>query len=408
MLNLLQGIRVVDLTTVVLGPYATQTLGDLGAEVIKVEPLSGDVFRAVRPGRSAGMGAAFMNCNRNKRALALDLSAVEGQAALHRLVAHADVVVHNMRPRSAAKLGIGFGQLVAVNPRLLYCYACGFGQEGRLADEPAYDDIIQAASGLAWLNAEAEGEPRFLKTIVADKVGGLHLAIAVLAALASTERKQGKPLCIEVPMFESMVSFLMVDQMGGYSFDPPMGGTGYDRLQSPFRKPFRTADGHVSIVPYTAAHWAQFLRLIGRDDMAEDPRVTNAVLRSRSADTLYAIIEEAAPLRTTDEWLAALSERGVPCAPANRIEDLFENGHLADVGMFVPEAHPEEGALLRTRSPFRVAGAEELPNLPAPQLGADSRALLLEAGLSEAEVEALVRSGAVFDSGGAEDAAAAG
>lgn len=403
MLTLLRGVRVVDLTTVVLGPYATRLLGDLGADVIKVEPPAGDVFRAVRPGRSKAMGAGFINANRNKQSIALDLRDPEALAALHAIVRQADVVVHNMRPKSANRLGIGFEQLREVNPSLIYCFASGFGQEGPLADEPAYDDTIQAVSGLAWLNQNAAGEPRFLSTIIADKVGGLHLAISVLAALAARNR-DGRAVCIETPMFESLVSFLMLEQLAGRSFDPPLGGIGYDRLLSPYRKPFRTADGFVSIIPYNAAQWTGFLRLIGREDLAGDPRVIDDVERSRNIDMLYALIEEATPARPTAEWIDLLRQRDIPCAQVNRLDELFDHPHLEAVAMFRREDHPTEGPLMAVRAPFRMVGETEMSDRPAPGLGQDSRDVLRHAGLGEAAIEALFERGVAL--GGSAEVAA--
>ena len=396
MLDLLRGVRILDLTTVVLGPYATQMLGDLGAEVIKVEPPRGDVFRAVRPGRSERMGAGFLGCNRNKRSIAVDLGNPDGHEAVMRLVETVDVVVHNMRPKSARKLGVDFAACRERNPRILYCYASGFGQQGPFADEPAYDDTVQAVSGLAHLNANEAGEPRFLRTIIADKVGGLHLAIAVLAALASrrTGTEHGA-VEVEAPMFESLVSFLMVEQLGGRTFEPPLGGTGYERLNSPYRKPFATKDGFVSIIPYTATHWARFLALVGREDLAEDPRVTDPVERSRSIDMLYGIIEQAAPQRTTDDWIVLLRERDVPCARVNQLEDLLANDHLAAVDMFQRVRHPEEGEMVSVRSPFNVEGHAERADRLAPTLGQNTREVLLEAQFSGAEIERLIAAGAV-------------
>lgn len=392
MLTLLSGIKVIDLTTVVLGPYATKMLGDLGAEVIKVEPVSGDVFRSVRPGRSKTMGAGFLNANRNKQSIALNLRDPDARDAFYAIVRGADVVVHNMRAKSAEKLGVDFEALRAINPSLIYCYAPGFGHQGPLADEPAYDDTIQAISGLAWLNKNAAGEPRFLSTIIADKVGGLHLAISVLAALASRNR-DGKATCIEAPMFESLVSFLMLEQLSGRSFSPPLGGIGYDRLVSPYRKPFRTTDGFISIIPYTTTHWTAFLRLIGRDDLISDPRVTDSVERSRNIDMLYALIEEATPLRSTAEWIELLRTRDVPCAQVNRLEDLFEHPHLAAVEMFQTEAHPSEGDLMAVRSPFTVVGEAPLPDRPTPELGQDSRVILENAGVDAAVIDTLYARG---------------
>lgn len=393
MLDLLRGLRVLDLTTVVLGPYATQMLGDLGAEVLKVEPPAGDVFRAVRPGRSDHMGAGFLGCNRNKKSIILDLRDPAGRDAFLRLVETVDVVVHNMRPKSAQKLGVDFDACRARNPAIVYCYASGFGQQGPYADEPAYDDTIQAVSGLAHLNADGEGAPRFLRTIIADKVGGLHLVIAVLAAVAARQR-DGKARCIEAPMFESLVSFLMVEQLAGMSFDPPLGGTGYERLNSPYRKPFATRDGFISILPYTAAHWARFLELVGHGALAQDPRVTDSVERSRNIDMLYEIIEAQAPKHTTDEWMALLRTRDVPCARVNRLGDLFDNEHLKEVGMFDYIEHPTEGRTLSVRTPFRDIERAGGTDRGAPALGADTRSILGEAGFDEAEIARLIGSGA--------------
>jgi len=403
MLGLLKGVRVIDFTTVVLGPYATQTLGDLGAEVIKVESLSGDGFRAVRPGHHGEMGAGFLNLNRNKRSIAEDLRRPEGLALIDRLVATADLVVHNMRASSAERLGIGFTRLKGVNPTLAYCFTAGFGEGGRDSDEPAYDDTIQARSGLARLNATSGGDPRFVSTIVADKIGGLHLAIGALAALSARDRT-GEAVCVEAPMFESMVSFLLVEQLAGRSFVPALGPTGYDRLLSPYRKPFATRDGFVAILPYTGAQWTRFLTLIDRPDLAEDPRVSDPVQRSQNIDMLYALIERAMPARSTDEWLALLSEQDIPCAPVNRVDDLLEDGHLCDVGMIRQVQHPSEGSLLSVRSPFR--DGTDAPDQPAPRRGLDTWMLMREAGYLDAEIDALIANGTVAASVDASEDAA--
>ncbi len=401
MLSLLTGIRVIDFTTVVLGPYAGQMLGDLGADVIKVEPLAGDVFRAVRPGHHAEMGAGYLNLNRNKRSLAIDMRRPEGRTVIDRLVMSADVVIHNMRAASADRLGIGFERLKGINPRIAYCFTAGFGVGGRDEDLPAYDDTIQARSGVAALNALATGEPRYLSTIVADKVGGLHLTVGALAALAARDRA-GEATCVEAPMFESMVSFLMAEQLAGRTFVPPLGRTGYDRLLSPYRKPHRTADGFIGILPYNTQQWTRFLTLIGRDDLATDPRVTDPVERSRNIDMLYSIIEEALPARTSNEWLALLGERDIPCAPVNSLEEVLDDPHLADVGMFVEMDHPTEGRVVNVRSPFR--SGESTGDIPAPQLGGDTRALLTELGYGTEEIEALVSSSVVGTPSDAEGA----
>lgn len=392
MIQLLNGIRVLDFTSVVLGPYATQVLGDLGADVIKVEPLQGDGFRAVRPGRTDDMGAGFLNLNRNKRSIAIDLRSEPGRAVLEVLVKQADLVLHNMRPASAERLGIGFERLKSINPRIAYCYTAGFGSGGRYSEEPAYDDIIQARSGLACLNANAAGEPRFLPTIVADKVGGLHLAIGALAAFCARQ-ESGEAVSLEVPMFESMVSFLLTEQLAGRSFVPPMGKMGYERLLSPYRKPYHTSDGFIAVLPYTTLHWTRFLQLIGREDMQDDSRVTDPVQRSQNIDMLYEMIEQAMADRTTAEWLEELGKLDIPCAPVEDMNSILEDPHLREVGMFEAVDHPTEGRMLRVRSPFRSGDPE--PDVPAPKLGADTRDLLSEIGYSDTAINDLFDQGVV-------------
>jgi len=394
MLPLLQGTRILDFTTIVLGPYATQTLGDLGAEVIKIESLQGDLFRTVRPGRSRDMGAGFVNFNRNKRSLAIDLKRAESREVLDRLVRSADAVVHNMRPRSAAQLGIDYARLAAVNPALVYAFSAGYDQSGPSAAEPAYDDVIQAAAGVAALNANERGEPRYLATILCDKVGGLHLAIAVAAALAR-RAQTGAGCCIEAPMFESTVSFLMTEQLGGASFEPPLGPTGYDRLASPNRRPFRTQDGFLAILPYNTTHWTAFFELIGRPGQAHSPQVQDPVVRSRDIDALYAVIAAAAPTRTSAEWLADLRRLDIPCARVNAVGDLLQDDHLRATGFFREYDHPTEGRMRDARSPFRLHGAPEQADRPTPRTGADGREILASIGYSAAEIEEFAATGLV-------------
>lgn len=366
--KLLSGIKVIDLTTIVLGPYATQFIGDFGANVVKVEAPGGDLFRAVRPGRSKHMGAGYLNLNRNKSSVVIDLKTDEGREEMYELVKSADVVVHNMRASSAKSLGVDFASLKEIQPGLIYCSAPGYGSDGPNANEPAYDDIIQAASGLAELNKNADGDPRFLPTIVCDKVGGLHLALGIVAAIAHKARS-GEGCEIEIPMFESMVSFLMAEQMAGRTFVPPIGDVGYDRLLSPNRRPFKTKDGFVSLLPYSSRHWKKFLTLVGRLDIADEEWVQDPVKRSENIDRLYQIVVEEMPKRTTAQWLEELRQLDIPSSPVNSLSDLFDDEHLKAVGLFAPYEHPDEGALLSVRSPFRVlSGADEANDSPPPGL----------------------------------------
>ncbi|BFM07754.1 CaiB/BaiF CoA transferase family protein [Halioxenophilus aromaticivorans] len=394
MFNLLEGIKVLDLTTVVLGPYATQFLGDFGAEVVKVENLDGDAFRAVRPGHSVDMGAGFLNCNRNKRSIAVNLKTSEGKSILRKLVADSDLVIHNMRGKSAKALGVAFEDLTQIKPDIVLCHAPGFSQAGPNADQPAYDDIIQAASGIAALNADASGQPRFLPTILCDKVGGLHLALAALGAMAYKLRT-GKGCEIEAPMFESSVAFLMAEQLAGQSFIPPLGGTGYDRLLSPNRKPFATADGYISLLPYNTRHWQAFFNLVGEDELAQEPWVTDPVQRSQNIDRLYQVVAQAMPARTSAQWQQLLTERDIPCTPVNTVDDLLENPHLTATEFFYETNHPTEGRLRATRSPFQAKGVTQSPDLPAPKTGQNSRAILQELQVSDIEIDAMISAGIV-------------
>ena len=395
MFSLLKGIKVLDLTTIVLGPYATQFLGDFGADVIKIENLSGDLFRSVRPGRSDSMGAGYLNCNRNKRAIALDLKTPEGKEILHKLVSQADVVVHNMRTVTAERLGIDYAALKQINNKVVYCFAPGYGQTGTYAAKPAYDDIIQAESGIAQLNKGPDGQPRFIPTIICDKVGGMHLAMSVLAGLVQREKQQ-QGCCIEAPMFEGMVSFLMTEQLAGETFVPSIGGTGYERLSSPYRKPFATADGFISILPYTTRHWQSFFKLVARPDMVTHDYVLDPVSRSKNVGALYKIVSECTPAKTSAEWIKALTEIDVPFAPVNDIANLLHDPHLQSVNFFKQYQHPTEGHLRQAGSPFYVQDDPMQADIPPPALGYDTTAILTELGYQAAEIAALHNADVVF------------
>lgn len=394
MFTLLKDLKVIDLTTIVLGPYATQLLADLGAEVIKVEPAGGDVFRAVRPGRRDDLGVAFMNFNRNKRSVVIDLKQPRGQEVLHRLVTVADVLVHNMRSRSAAKLGASFETLHAINPGLVYCYSPGFSGLGPDRDAPAYDDVIQSRSGLAALNADASGAPKFVRTIACDKVVGLHLALAVASGVVQKERT-GKGTCIEAPMLESMVSFLMSEHLAGYSLRPEEGELGYDRMLTPNRKPYKTKDGYLTILPYSTRHWIRFFTVCGREDWATADKVVDPVMRSEHIDELYGKIAELAVARTTDEWLVVLGEQDIPCERVSSMEDLMTDEHLAASRMFTEMTDERIGEVREIRSPFQVDGGLGDNNTVAPGLGEHTSEVLLELGYSESDITALEDDGVV-------------
>lgn len=367
MYDLLKGVRVLDLTSVVLGPFATQYLGDFGADVIKVEPPGGDIFRHVQPSRSRGMGAGHLAFNRNKRAIGLNLKQPEDRARLTALLEAADVLVHNMRPAAAKRLGLDPESLREAYPRLVYCVSTGYGSRGRFADRPAYDDIIQAASGIAHLNADSSGNPRFLPTILCDKIGGLHLAMAVLAGVVR-QTKTGKGCVVEAPMFEGLVSFLLAEHLAGERFRPAKGSMGYNRIISEHRRPYATRDGYVAVLPYDGRHWMRFLEAIGRHELARADWVQDAAQRSERVGELYAVIARVMPERTTADWISLLHDLDIPCTAVNSLDDLLSDAHLADVGLFQDIEHPSEGSLRAIRTPFWVEGAEDLPDDPAPDL----------------------------------------
>ena len=385
MFNILNGIRVLDLTTVVLGPFATQILGDFGAEVIKIENLDGDMMRAVRPGSSDEMGAGFVNCNRNKQCIAINLKTSEGQEIFYKMVKNADAVVHNMRDKTAVNLGIGYKDLISIKPDIVYCGAQGFGSRGPSSDIPAYDDIIQAASGLAYLNSDEQGNPRYLPTIVADKVSGLQLAIGVLGGLINKLRT-GEGAFIESPMFEGLVSFLMAEQMAGYSYVPATGGTGYDRLTASYRRPYPTADGFIAILPYSTKNWIDFFIMMGRAELADLEIVKDPIKRSENINTLYEKLYEIAPEKTTDEWCEMLRNANIPHTKVNHLDDLFEDKHLREVELFEEYEHPTEGPMRQVRSHYTMEGVDENSDEPAQRIGHSTDKVLLELGYSSEEI----------------------
>jgi crotonobetainyl-CoA:carnitine CoA-transferase CaiB-like acyl-CoA transferase len=363
----LQGIKIVDLTTVIAGPYATQMLGDMGADILKVEPPGGDIMRAPGPARSPGMGAAFLNCNRNKRSIVLDLKRSGDVARLLALVDEADVFIHNMRMKAAERAGLGHAALLARNPRLIHCAIVGFGQDGPYRDRPAYDDVIQAAAGWAGLEQQAGREPRYAPTIVADKTTALFAVGAINAALYH-RAVSGEGQAVEIPMFEAMASFLMVEHLAGRSFVPPQGATGYARVLSHHRKPYRTADGYVAVMPYTGAHWRAFFRAAGREDWASDPALGQDAARAAMIDVWYERLAGCLLERGSSDWLGLLQQIEIPCSPVNTIDDLLEDPHLKAVGFFRESEHPSEGTVLSIRPPVHFSKTPCNADGPVPQM----------------------------------------
>jgi crotonobetainyl-CoA:carnitine CoA-transferase CaiB-like acyl-CoA transferase len=371
----LDGVRVIDLTTVVSGPYATLLLADLGADVIKVESPSGDIARNLGPKANDGMAAVFLNCNRNKRSVVLDLSTDEGRRALKRLTDSADVFVTNLRPDALPKCGADAGTLRAGHHALVHCTVRGFGSDGPYANLPAYDDIAQAVSGLAAQQEWMAGEPQYVASAVGDKVAGLTAAFAVVAALHG-RATTGEGATIEVPMAETLTAFGLVEHLWGRAFLPPRGDARYPRMSSPFRRPFPTADGWISVVVYSDENWKRFFEMIGMPHLTEEPRFGSLATRTDNLDELYTLVGDHLRGDTTATWFARLRDAGIPSIPYNRVDDLFDDPHLRAIGFWQEVEHPSEGPLLQYVTPIRFDGERPPLGRPAPALGADTDAVL--------------------------------
>ena len=390
----LAGVRVLDLTAVVLGPLATQILGDYGADVIKLEPPEGDLMRANGVSRTPGMSSIFLTLNRNKRSLAIDLKRPEGLAAVLRLLPRVDVLVHNMRSAAIDRLGLGYAACSAVNPQLLYCVATGFGEDGPDAGKPAFDDVIQAACGLAGLVGHSSGEPDYVPSLIADKTTGLVLANAVMAGLFERSRS-GLGQYVEVPMFETMVAFTLAEHLGGRTFEPALGPAGYARLLAGGRKPAPTRDGFVALLPYTAEHWRKFFTRAGRADLIGKYPLDDRQARNARVAELYADMTAITRTLGSDELLALCLDLDIPATRIHDIEHLPEHPHLVAVGLFQPQQHPTVGPILAVRPTTRFARTPAELALPAPELGQHSAELLREAGFSADEVSALRDAGII-------------
>jgi crotonobetainyl-CoA:carnitine CoA-transferase CaiB-like acyl-CoA transferase len=373
----LDGVRVVDLTTVVSGPYGTLLLSDFGADVVKVEAPSGDVARDLGPRAHDGMAAVYLACNRGKRSVVLDLGTAEGRARLAELAAASDVVVHNMRRDAAVRCGADPGTLLAVNPSLVHCAIVGFGADGPYADLPAYDDTVQAVAGIAGAQSWMHGEPAYAANAVADKVAGLAAAFSIAAALRKREL-DGEGSAIEVPMAELLASFGLIEHLWGRVFVPPRGDARYPRISSPARRPFPTADGHLSAVVYTDRDWARFFEMIGRPELTDEPRFATLHTRTQHLDELYAIVADALASDTTAVWFERFRAAAIPAAPYNAVDDLFVDEHFGAVGLFEEIDHPTEGRLLQCVTPITIDGERVGNTSPAPMLGADTDAVFDE------------------------------
>jgi crotonobetainyl-CoA:carnitine CoA-transferase CaiB-like acyl-CoA transferase len=392
----LEGVKVIDMTTVLMGPYATQMLGDYGADVIKVESLEGDVTRLIGPARHSGMGPVFLNTNRSKRSIALDLKKPGGRDVVLRLIKSADVLVYNVRPQAMARLQLGYDVVAEINPRLIYAGVFGFGQDGPYAAKPAYDDLIQGATALPALMAQTgDGVPRYVPNALVDRIVGLTAVGAICASLVHRDRT-GRGQRLDIPMFETMAGFVMGDHMGGLTYEPPLDKGGYARHLSRDRRPYKTDDGYICVIVYNDKQWASFFEATGRDDLRRDPAFSTFAGRATNINTVYAELARIFETKTTAEWLDLLTKADIPVMPMHDLESILQDPHLASTGFFPVVDHPSEGRIRSMKASARWSETSVEPSRLAPRLNEHGSEILKEAGFSEDEIATLVREGATL------------
>ena len=391
----LSGLKVLELTSVVLGPWAAQTMADMGANVIKVEAPFGDSNRQLGASRNPGMAALYLSNNRNKRSLVLDLKQESARDALLTIVKDCDVFLHNNRPQVMTKLRLEYEDIKSVNENIIYCGTYGYSKDGPYGEKGALDDSIQAASGIAALNELVLGEPRYLPTVVADKTTAITVVYSILAALFHRERT-GVGQEIEVPMFETMVSFVMAEHIWGEVFEPKLGEAGYTRLMSHHRKPYKTKDGYIAVLPYMNNHWQTFCEKAEREDLIEDERFKDLSSRVKNIDDTYSETGKILATKTTQEWLDIFAETKVPVIVVNSLEDLFHDPHLEAVDFWQSYEHPTEGQLKMPGFPSKFSKTPASIRKHAPKLGEHSKEILAEAGIDEETINKMVDSKATL------------
>ena len=391
----LSGLKVLELTSVVLGPWAAQTMADMGANVIKIEAPFGDSNRQLGASRNPGMAALYLSNNRNKRSLVLDLKQESARDALLTIVKDCDVFLHNNRPQVMTKLRLEYEDIKSVNENIIYCGTYGYSKDGPYGEKGALDDSIQAASGIAALNELVLGEPRYLPTVVADKTTAITVVYSILAALFHRERT-GVGQEIEVPMFETMVSFVMAEHIWGEVFEPKLGEAGYTRLMSHHRKPYKTKDGYIAVLPYMNNHWQTFCEKAEREDLIEDERFKDLSSRVKNIDDTYSETGKILATKTTQEWLDIFAQTKVPVIVVNSLEDLFHDPHLEAVDFWQSYEHPTEGQLKMPGFPSKFSKTPASIRKHAPKLGEHSKEILTEAGIDEETINKMVDSKATL------------
>jgi crotonobetainyl-CoA:carnitine CoA-transferase CaiB-like acyl-CoA transferase len=392
----LNGVKIIDFSNMLMAPYTTQILGDMGADVIKVEAPGGDPVRGIGPQRNAGMGAIYLNCNRSKRSIQLDVKHPEGFKAIMALLDTADVLVYNRRPQVMERLGLSYEVVKKKNPKIIYAGLYGFKQNGPYGHKPAFDDLIQGAVSIPWLSHMADGsDPIYAPTAIVDRGVGLWAVGQINAALFHQSRT-GQGQRIDLPMFEMMASFVLGDHMGGHTFEPPIGPVGYKRMLNPDRRPYKSSDGYICVMVYTDKHWRSFFEALGQKEKFDsDPRYESMATRTANIADIYKELATVLTTRTTEEWLKFFDEADIPAMPLHTPDTLLADPHLAATGFFSKIEHPSEGQLRDMAVPSTWSETQPSPSRHAPRLGEHSREVLAEAGYSEEKIDDLVKVGVI-------------
>ena len=390
----LKGIKIIDASSILMVPYCTRLLADMGAEIIKVETLSGDNTRYIGPSINKGMAAVFLNINRNKKSISVDLKSADGRLIIYKLIKKSDVFVSNIRKASLEKLKLTHSDFIKINPKIITANAVGFSSRGPYAGLPAFDDTIQAISGMAAYQETYSDQPSYTSGATADKVTGLMLGMSILSALFNRE-KNGEGTELEVPMMETMVDFTLVEHLYGYNFLPPKAPPVYPRQSSPNRKPYKTLDGYIAVLPYSDDQWLRFFSIIKKENILKDPKFCSLESRNQNIDELYKILSEELKKRNTSFWIKNLREQDIPATKVNFPKDLFEDEHLKRTNFFKVKDHPTEGKLLYPSFPVEFNEDETNESLHAPSLGENTKEILTDLGYSEFEIESFVSKGTI-------------
>ena len=390
----LKGIKIIDASSILMVPYCTRLLADMGAEIIKVETLSGDNTRYIGPSINKGMAAVFLNINRNKKSISVDLKSADGRLIIYKLIKKSDVFVSNIRKASLEKLKLTHSDFIKINPKIITANAVGFSSKGPYAGLPAFDDTIQAISGMAAYQEIYSDQPSYTSGATADKVTGLMLGMSILSALFNRE-KNGEGTELEVPMMETMVDFTLVEHLYGYNFLPPKAPPVYPRQSSPNRKPYKTLDGYIAVLPYSDDQWLRFFSIIKKENILKDPKFCSLETRNQNIDELYKILSEELKKRNTSFWIKNLREQDIPATKVNFPKDLFKDEHLVRTNFFKVHDHPTEGKLLYPSFPIEFNEDETAESLHAPSLGENTQEILTDLGYSEFEIESFVSKGTI-------------